>query len=290
MEVEVLRQTASPDELFCQAARGDYYQGFVGDTDIRELMKNVKWEDYHLNGLADLLHEEGSSAHHYVGGTIKGYLEGDNALDEEIMFEAKKRAFIEKQLSRGHYGPAEHAQITFAIEGVSRALMAQITRHRFLTFDIQSQRYADFSEKSVIVPATLLSDDERHNRYPHIYDEDGKHFNRDEGHFDMDEDTREHWRNAFVYQQEEQFSFYEDMVDAGIPKEDARFALPIGTPVNITVSGNARTMMHVFNLRQKQNSQWEIRELCFKMAEYLEEWAPYTFTWYDNSRPHKISP
>jgi len=98
MEVEVLRKTESPDELFCQAARGDYYEGFVGDTDLREVMSGVKWEDYHLEGLADILHKEGSGAHHYVKGTVEGYLDGENALDESIMFEAKKRAFIEKQL------------------------------------------------------------------------------------------------------------------------------------------------------------------------------------------------
>jgi thymidylate synthase (FAD) len=290
MDIEVLRKTESPDELFCQAARGDYYEGFVGDTDLREVMSGVKWEDYHLEGLTDILHKEGSGAHHYVNGTVEGYLDGENALDESIMFEAKKRAFIEKQLSRGHYGPAEHPQITFAIKGVSRALMAQITRHRFLTFDVQSQRYADFSDKSIIVPPTLLSNEQRHERYPHIYDENGEHFNRDEGHFDMDEENRRHWRNAFIYQQEEQFSFYEDMVNAGIPKEDARFALPIGTPVNMTVSGNARTFLHLFNLRQKPDSQWEIRELAWRMGNHLMDWSPYTYNWYDKSRPHKLSP
>lgn len=273
MEIEVLRKTESPDTLFCQAARGDYYEGFVGDTPFAELMDGVKISSHIKEALLD----DTNSA------TIE-------EVSEEDILEAKTQSFVEKQLSRGHYGPAEHAQITFAIKGVSRALMAQITRHRFLTFDVQSQRYANFSDKSIIVPPTLLSNEQRHERYPHIYDENGEHFNRDEGHFDMDEETRRHWRDAFIYQQEEQFSFYEDMVNAGIPKEDARFALPIGTPVNMTVSGNARTFLHLLDMRRKQNSQWEIRELSEKMLEELFDWAPYTFNWYKEHGPNKLSP
>jgi thymidylate synthase (FAD) len=83
---------------------------------------------------------------------------------------------------------------------------------------------------------------------------------------------------------------YEDMVDSGVPKEDARFVLPLGTPVNMTFSGNARTMMHVLNLRQKANSQWEIRQLSEKIANHLEEWMPYTGEWWNNNGPMKISP
>jgi len=290
MEIEILRKTESPDELFCQAARGDYFGGFVGDTPLPELMKNVSWEEYHLDGLADILHEEGSSAHHYVSGTIEGYLNDENALDESIILEAKKRAFIEKQLSHGHYGPAEHSQITFTVEGVSRALMAQITRHRFITLDVQSQRYADFSDKNVIVPPTFLSDSERHERYPHVYDENGDHFSRESGKFEMDEETREYWRNAYLYEQREQFGFYEDLVEAGFPKEDARFVLPIGTPVNMTFSANARTLLHLVNIRKKANAQWEIHELSAQLLEELSNWAPLTFNWYQENGPIRLSP
>jgi len=80
------------------------------------------------------------------------------------------------------------------------------------------------------------------------------------------------------------------MVSAGVPKEDARMVLPIGTSVNITVSGNARSFLHLVNLRGKADAQWEIRELAEEMLEELFVWMPYTFNWYESNRPHKISP
>ena len=43
MEVTVLRKTEQPERLVCQAARGDYFEGYVGDTKYAELMKNVKF-------------------------------------------------------------------------------------------------------------------------------------------------------------------------------------------------------------------------------------------------------
>jgi Predicted alternative thymidylate synthase len=80
------------------------------------------------------------------------------------------------------------------------------------------------------------------------------------------------------------------MVEADIPKEDARFILPLGTTVNMTFSGNARTMMHLFNLRQKANSQWEIRELTNRLGNELEQWMPYTGQWWRDHGPMRISP
>lgn len=53
----------------------------------------------------------------------------------------KTDAFLKKLSSMGHQSPTEHAYFTFGIEGVSRTLLAQITRHRIASFSVQSQRY-----------------------------------------------------------------------------------------------------------------------------------------------------
>lgn len=53
----------------------------------------------------------------------------------------KSEKFVGKLTSMGHLSPIEHASFTFGIEGVSRALLAQITRHRIASFSVQSQRY-----------------------------------------------------------------------------------------------------------------------------------------------------
>lgn len=265
MKVDVLRSTDRPERLVCQAARGDYYDGYVGDTSYAELMQGV---DYDIEYARELLDE----ADHYGAYEAE---KSDLEYHHSAVVEARTKAFCEKQLSRGHYGPWEHPQITFAVEGVSRVTMAQITRHRHMTFDVQSQRYVDFSDTEAIVPKSL---------------EDADHFSRETGLTEMDEDSLSHWRNAYKAQTSEALDSYEDMVEAGIPKEDARFILPLGTPVNMTFSGNARTFMHLLDMRKKANAQWEIRQLSERLIEELKEWMPYSYEHYDRNAPHKLSP
>ena len=55
-------------------------------------------------------------------------------------------AFIDKLMGMGHESVLEHASFTFGIEGVSRALLAQITRHRLASFSVQSQRYVGYEQ------------------------------------------------------------------------------------------------------------------------------------------------
>lgn len=262
MDVDVLQATDSPEQLVCQAARGDYFDGYVGDTDYEELMETVNYSDEDEEAVRDYISEHGAD---WIDEHMAGPVETA----------AKTRSFIHKQLSRGHYGPWEHPSITFTVKGVSRVTMAQITRHRHMSFDVQSQRYVDFSDTEAIVPKSLLDPD---------------HFTRETGEIDLDEDQLSHWRNAYKAMTSEQLDYYEDMVEAGIPKEDARFILPLGTPVNMTFSGNARTMLHVLDMRRKANAQWEVRELSDKLVEELKDWMPYTFTYYDENGPNKLSP
>ena len=80
------------------------------------------------------------------------YAQADiDALRERV---AKKdqAAYIRSVMSRGHLSVIEHASFTFAIEGVSRALLAQITRHRVASFSVQSQRYVREHAFEYVVP------------------------------------------------------------------------------------------------------------------------------------------
>jgi len=136
-------------------------------------------------------------------------------------------------------------------------------------------RYVDFSDADFITPASL---------------HESTHVSRERGLSDLRETTRDKWRGEYENHVDAAFDLYTSMVSAGVPKEDARMVLPIGTSVNITVSGNARSFLHLVNLRGKADAQWEIRELSNEMLEELFVWMPYTFNWYDSNRPHKISP
>jgi thymidylate synthase (FAD) len=264
MKVETLRATPNPEKLVCQAARGDYYDGFVADTGYDELMASVKYDESHVEAV----------------GEIFDYTFGDDidtdVISPETELRARQYALLERLFRRGHFGPMEHSQITLGIEGISRSCMAQLTRHRFCSFDVQSQRYVDFSGKDdpVAVPKSLVDPD---------------HFTRGEG--DVDVEDREDWEAEYENTSEDLVDLYEAMVNAGVPKEDARFMLPIGTKVNMTVSMNARTLLHIANLREKANSQWELRSLTTKIIdEEFANWMPMTHHLWREHGPTQISP
>ena len=66
--------------------------------------------------------------------------------------EEKSARFLNMLSDLGHASPVEHASFTFAIEGVSRALLAQITRHRLASYSVQSQRYVRLDDFQFVVP------------------------------------------------------------------------------------------------------------------------------------------
>jgi len=248
MEVTVLRKTERPERLVCQAARGDYFEGYVGDTEYAELMEGVDYDEFDVEDIE----RTGS-----------------------IELEAKTKSFIEKQLSRGHYGPWEHPQITFAVKGVPVFTERQLVRHRHLTADVQSMRYADFSDAPYTVPKSMT---------------DPEHFSRERGLSEIPDEDREAARELYEAEMDRSFEKYQELLDLGIPKEDARGLLGLSTEVNITVSGNARTFLHLLDMRRKANAQRNIRELSEAMLDELFEWMPYTFEHYAENGPNKLSP
>ena len=83
---------------------------------------------------------------------------------------------------------------------------------------------------------------------------------------------------------------YSALVEAGVPKEDARMLLPIGTKVNMTFSMNARSLMHLLDMRLKADAQWEVRELSRRVLEEAKEWMPFSFSRYEEQHPYKLAP
>ena len=253
MEVSVIKSTENPEEVVCRAARGDY----TGTTFTNRPSHDEK--------------NEGGKYVRRGDGEGTGWIEPPKSFKrvmegvEGETLEEKKRTLIEHLLRSGHYGPFEHPQITLAIKGVSRVTMAQITRHRQLTFDIQSMRYIDFSEGGdAVVPKSLVDDE---------------HFTRGEG--EVEVENREYWMEKYREEVESIMGTYEAMIEDGVPAEDARYLLPLGTCVNMTVSGNARTWMHILNIRGKANVQWETREMAEQIEKEMKCWMPATFDAYD---------
>jgi len=173
--------------------------------------------------------------------------------------------FIKKLTDMGHLSPVEHAVFTFAVEGVSRSLLAQITRHRIASFSVKSQRYVSEQSKgekifNYVIPAGI----ERLGQL---------HIDRFESQMAMMQSWYDEWIEILGKGKE-------------TSNEDARFVLPNACETKFIVSMNARELMHFFNLRCCRRAQWEIRALANEMLRKVLEVAPELFS---NSGPNCVT-
>jgi len=242
MEVRLLEATENPERVICRAARNDYLSEYVADMTFEEVMEPMQ---------------------------------GDS-------LEAKMRTLIgERLLRHGHFGPFEHAQATFAIEGLSRSCMAQLTRHRHVSFDVQSMRYVSFDD----VSPEAVEDGAMVVTPPSASDPDWVGRNQEGG--AADEETIERREELFSRSVRQSVEDYQELLDLGMPPEDARFVLPIGTEVNVVMSLNARMLMHVADMRAAADAQWEIRQLTEAVLDLAAEWCPLTFEHYESEMKHR---
>jgi len=247
MDVQLLEATEDPERLICQAARNDYMEEFVGETSFEEVM---------------------------------GEVGGDSLAD-------RQETLIHHLLDHGHFGPFEHPHATFAVKGISRSCMAQITRHRHVSFDIQSMRYVSFDD---VDPADVR-DGEMVVVPPSVEDPDWVGRNQDSG--PVDEETAKRREELFRETIENAFDSYQELLEMGLPPEDARYVLPIGTKVNMVMSMNARMLMHVADMRAAADAQWEIRQMTEDILDLAAEWCPITFEQYESemkNRKNRLAP
>ena len=153
-------------------------------------------------------------------------------------------------IKHGHWSVFEQAHMTVEIE-TTRGLAAQILRHRSFTYQEFSQRYADSSMLSKVIPLPELRRQDDKNRQNSIDDLDPFVVQ------DFDLKMQRH----FV----EGMKLYKDMLDAGVAKECARFVLPLATPTKLYMTGSVRSWIHYINLRSAHGTQKEhmgIAEEC----------------------------
>ena len=146
-------------------------------------------------------------------------------------------------IRHNHLSPVEHATFTFSLEGVSRVTEIQLVRHRIASYTIRSGRFLKNSG-DFIIPEKI--------RNSSFFEEYGKKLN-------------------------EIFGFYEQLVNAGIPKEDARYIIPQSAKTNIVVTMNARELLHFFSLRLCNRAQWELRDVATEMLKLVKNVAPTIF-------------
>ncbi len=176
----------------------------------------------------------------YAGGDVDALLQKISQNDQA--------AFVEKVMGMGHESVLEHASFTFLVEGVSRALLAQLTRHRIASFSVQSQRYVDYEQGFgyIVPPAIRALGEEAESEY-----------------------------HAQMAQMQAWYSAWREKLGGDkAANEDARFVLPNACETRLLVTMNLRELRHFFALRMCSRAQWEIREMAQQMYRLAYPKAP----------------
>lgn len=168
----------------------------------------------------------------------------DERIETERITRAQMLEFIEKRLETGHSSPLEQCWFEFAISGVSRAFSHQFVRHRMgISFEQQSQRYVPFKkgEFPYTIPESIA-------------------------------------RAGFAQKMEEMFDrlgqLYQEMLDAGVPAEDARFLIPNAANTNFKIVVNFQELLHIADLRLCTRAQWEFRKVVSLMRAEIHKKFP----------------
>ena len=154
-----------------------------------------------------------------------------------------------------HWSPFEMASMCIEIH-TTRAIAAQILRHRSFSFQEFSQRYAPALDVSI----------------PHLRRQDLK--NRQNSIDDLDEQTAEFIETKISNHFYEARELYDFMLSKGVAKECARSVLPLNTTTRLYMSGTIRSWLHYIDLRSWHGTQWEHTQIALNALEILKEQLP----------------
>ena len=156
----------------------------------------------------------------------------------------RMQEFIDARLATGHASPLQQIWFEFGVSGVSRAFSHQFVRHHVgISFEQQSQRYVTYEDGAFphTVPASV---------------------------------GRAGQGDAFGRAIEAAGRAYRELVEAGVPAEDARFLLPNATNTNFKVSVNYLELLHIADLRLCTRAQWEFRKVVAMMRAEVKRSFP----------------
>ncbi|KRT88454.1 thymidylate synthase [Bacillus glycinifermentans] len=269
MNVQLIAHTQLSDE-FKQTLdyrkydeSGEYYTNTLDDlhqTDGQAVALTAIRTCYSANKPSEIVAKEGAK---YFGSKAS---DGGAGTDADRLFRHIVRS--------GHSSTLEHISFTFAIEGVSRALLAQLTRHRVgFSFSVQSQRYV------------RMGSDDRIGGFDYVlpekveYGSEQVHFQRREM-FDgvaygfADEVFREAMDNAQYY--------YDMLRKSGVPAEDARAVLPQAAATNLVMTANLRSLLEFYSKRKPgKGAQKEIADLAEALRQEVVNVEPWTAQFFE---------
>lgn len=197
---------------------------------------------------------------------------GAGSLDEEAT--AGRINFLMRER---HLSPFEHGAFTFFVKA-PLPIVVQMERHRQASFNEESGRYRELLDEFYIPGEERpLCQVGKAGQYTFV-----------EGDSHQSDIARHELRAAYA----QGVQSYANMLRAGIAKEVARFALPLGIYKSLYVTMNVRNLLHFLSLRTfsedstyPSHPQWEIQEIADQMECYLTTYYPLTHTaWIDNGR------
>ncbi len=171
----------------------------------------------------------------------------------------KAESFVSRLLSMGHMSPVEHISFTFLLAGVSRAMTHQLVRHRMASYSQRSQRYVDHDRFDYVIPPQFA----------------GKTVKTPDG---QSHDAVAYFADTMSMIAARYAALNDCLGRKGeSSNEDSRYVLPNACETRIFVTMNARELIHFFNERLCNRSQWEIRNVADKMLSLVKNVAPSVF-------------
>ncbi len=164
--------------------------------------------------------------------------------------EPQKIQLLKALWNAKHYSVFEHISFSFAIEGISRACLAQLSRHRHLSLSVQSQRYVDLIKEGEgeFIPGILPISIEA---YP---------------------DRKDLYMSTWIAVSEA----CNKLNAMGAPLEDVRMLYPEGTTTNLVLTANLRTIGELYKKRvDTPGAQWEIKDLVTLMVKEVDKEIPW---------------
>lgn len=176
---------------------------------------------------------------------------------------------IQMLLEMGHESPIEHISFTFGIEGVSRSLLAQLTRHRIASYSVKSQRYVQEGQFQYIIPPEIENLPEARDVFIQAMEEDQKQYDRL-----VELLFRKHYTALLANGERSEVARSKAEKKA---IEDARFVLPNACETKLIMTMNARSLFNFFHHRCCRRAQWEIYGLAKEMLRLVRGVAPALF-------------
>ena len=168
---------------------------------------------------------------------------------------------IKYLIKHKHWSPFEMASMQVEVE-TTRAIAAQILRHRSFSFQEFSQRYSSVDQLGTV-------------GLPHLRSQDLK--NKQASHDNLDPEMVELMEKQIQQIYHSTFDYYEYLLSKGVAKECARSILPLGTPTRLYMSGSIRSWIHYIQIRAGIETQLEHRLIANAIKDIFEEQLPSVY-------------